>query len=29
MEGPKPSGEDLGLRQKVQVSVEVEMAIVR
>jgi hypothetical protein len=28
MEWPKPSGEDLGLRQKLQVSMEVELAIV-
>jgi len=29
MEWPKPSGKDLGLRQKLQVSVEVELAILR
>ena len=29
MEWPKPSGEDLGLRQKLQVSVEVELAILK
>ena len=29
MEGPQPSGEDLGLRQKLQVSMEVQLAILK
>jgi hypothetical protein len=29
MEGPQPSGEDFGLRQKLQVSVEVQLAILK
>ena len=29
VEGPQPSGEDLGLREKLQVSVEVELAILK
>ena len=29
MEWPQPSGEDLGLRQKLQVSVEVQLAILK
>ena len=29
MEWPKPSGEDLGLRQKLQVSMEVQLAILK
>ena len=29
MEGPRPGGEDLGLRQKLQVSMEVQLAILK
>src|SRR5215467_11418864 len=29
IEGPQPSGEDLGLRQQLQVSVEVQLAILK
>jgi hypothetical protein len=29
MEWPQPSGEDLGLRQKLQVSMEVQLAILK
>jgi len=29
MQGPEPSSEDLGLRQKLQVSVEVQLAILK